>query len=301
MRSYFRNSVSIETKERYKKPLRRYLPITAHKLNEIWQIDLFFIKTLNIKVVLSVIDIYSRKGWVVSLGRNKRASTALDAFKYAVKNMGALPQVVMMDGGSEFKRSFTDYLKDNKIEIRIARADALANSNIKLSQAIVERFNRTMRDLLASYLIEENKGSLKQIDFDVLSEDYNRRIHRTIQASPNDVVQGNKEPKQKMEKYHITKAPFNIGDKVRVLKQSKNAFKQKDKPNYSKDVFEVVKQKYNRFKLNDGEYYPYTRLRKSELPLTKVKKAVIIPRRKQPVRKVNKKVRKSKRLLNDTR
>ena len=124
----------------------------------------------------------------------------------------------MMDSGSEFKRSFTDYLKDNKIEIKIARGDALANSNIKLSQAVVARFNRTMRDLLTSYLIEEKKRSLTQKDFDILSEDYNNRIHRTIQASPNDVVQGNKEPKQKMEKYHITKVPIDIGDKVRVLK-----------------------------------------------------------------------------------
>ena len=295
-KSYFRKSVSAETRELYRKPSRRYLPIRAHKLNEIWQIDLFFIKTLNVKVLLSVIDIYSRKGWVVSLGKNKRASTALDAFKYAVKKMGALPQVIMMDGGSEFKRSFTDYLKDNNIEIRIARGDALANSNIKLSQAIVERYNRTMRDLLASYLIEEKKRSLKQIDFDILSEDYNNRIHGTIRVSPNDIVSGKQQPKQKIEKYHILKTSFVIGDKVRVLKQSKNAFKEKDKPNYSKQVYEVIKQKYNRFKLNDGEYYPYTRLRKSELPITKIKKVVIIPRRKQPMRKVNKIVRKSVRL-----
>ena len=295
MRSYFRNSVSIETRERYKKTLRRYLPIRAHALNEIWQIDLFFIKTLNIKVVLSVIDIYSRKGWVVSLGRNKRASTALDAFKYAVKKMGALPQVVMMDGGSEFKRSFTDYLKDNDIEIRIARGDALANSNIKLSQAIVERYNRTMRDLLASYLIEEKKRSLTQKDFDILSEDYNRRVHSTIQVSPDAVVNGKMEPVQKLEKYHLSMVPFNIGDKVRVLKQSKNAFKQKDKPNYSKEVYEVVQRRYNRFQLSDGEYYPYTRLMKSELPLTKIKEVNSIPRRKQPVRKVNQNVRRSER------
>ena len=295
-RSYFRDSVSTETREIYKRPKKQYLPIIAHRLNEIWQIDLYFIKTLNVKVVLSVIDIYSRKGWVVRLS-NKRTSTTLLGFKYAVKKMGNLPEVIMMDGGSEFKQSFTEYLEENGVEIRVARGDALANSNIKLSQAIVERYNRTMRELLASYMVEENRKSLTQKDFDILSEDYNDRKHRTIRASPNEVVAGTKLPKQKLQKYHLSKAPFAIGDKVRILKQSKNQFKHKDKPNYSKDVYEVIKQKYNRFKLNDGEYYPYTRLLKSELTVTKVKKKpVVIPRRKQPIRKVKQQLRKSTRL-----
>ena len=284
VKSYFRDKVSNETRELFAKPVKKYLPIRAYELNEIWQIDLFFIKTLNVKIVLSVIDIYSRKGWVVRIS-NKKASTTLEAFQYAVKMMGGdLPQVIAMDGGSEFKKSFTEYLKKQDIEIRVARGDALANSNIKLSQAIVERYNRTMRDVLASYLIEEQKKSLTQKDFDILSENYNSRKHRTIGATPNQIVKG-MQPEQILEKYHIPKAPFKIGDKVRVLIQNKSAFKIKDKPTYSKIVYEIVKQKHNRYKLNNDIYYPYTRLRKSKNKLTKTK----TPKRVQPVRKVNKK------------
>jgi len=277
MRTYFKRGARTETRELFAKPVKKYLPIRAYELNDIWQIDLFFITTLNVKIVLSVIDIYSRQGWVVRIS-NKKASTTLEAFKYAIKKMGGnLPRVVMMDGGSEFKKSFTEYLKDNEVEIRTARGDALANSNIKLTQAIVERYNRTMRDILASYLIEEKKKYLTQKDFDILSEDYNNNKHRTIQATPNEIVAG-KQPEQNIERYHISKTPFNIGDKVRVLTQSKNAFKQKDRPNYSKIVFEIEGQKYNRFKLNDGLYYPYTRLRKSKLPITEKKKKTEIRR-----------------------
>lgn len=263
--SYFKPDLDNSIRERYRVKKQRFVPITAPEVNAIWQMDLFFIKTLNIKIVLSVIDIYSRKGWIVRLP-NKKASSVLDAFQYAVKKIGGSPQKVMIDSGSEFKQKFKEYLKDNNIAIRISKNDALGNANIKLSQGIVERFNKTMRDLIVGYREQQRKQSLTQVDLDKLSEAYNKHKHSTLGYSPNEIVKG-MAPIMRVNKYHMTEMPFAVGDKVRVMNQSKSAFKQKDKPIYSDEVFKVEDKSGNRFKV-DSRWLPYTRLLKSDEGVT---------------------------------
>ena len=299
MKSYFKDSVNNNIREMTKIPLKRFKPIVANSINEIWQMDLFFINMMGTKVVLSVIDIYTRMGWIVKLS-DKKALTVLDALKYAIKKIGGKPKIVMLDGGSEFKDGFLRYLKKQKIEVRISKGDALQLRSIKLKQAIVERFNLTMRNLIKAYLLEENKKILTQKDFDLLSEDYNNHFHSSIQATPNSIVDGNSVPMLKIRKYHIDKLPFGIGDTVRVLRQYNETFSRgrKDKTNYSKDVYEIVDQKYNKFKLNNDKWYPYTRLLKSQETISVMKEPKLKTDIRRSKRLSKQSVRKSERLKN---
>jgi hypothetical protein len=269
-KSYFKSGVSEKTREVFKTPIRKFLPITASRLNEIWQIDLMFMNTLTLKVILCVIDIYSRKAWIIKL-KSKKAHHTLEGMKYAMKMIGGEPEVVMMDGGVEFKKSFLEFLENKDIEVRVARGDNWKATSIKLKQAIVERFNSTARSLILNYREETGKLALTQSDLDILSEDYNRRKHRTIGMSPDDVVAG-AIPKQKVYKHNIQETGFAVGDRVRLLMQYKEMEKgRKDKRVYSKEVYEIVKKKANRFKLNDGKnYYPYTRLLKIKTQSTAI-------------------------------
>ena len=287
VKSYFKKNISSSTREMTKIPIKKFLRIHANELNEIWQLDLFFYDMMGQKKLLSVIDIYSRKGWVVKLA-NKKAETVRDAYLYAVNKMGGEPKIMMLDGGTEFKREFMKHVEDKGIEIRIAKGNSLKLTSTKLKQAIVERYNSTMRSLMKSYLLEENKRILKQEHLDILSEGYNNHTHSSIGYSPNEIVDEGEIPIIKIRKYHIYKTGFEVGDFVRVLKQYKDNYSKgrKDKINYSKTVYEIIEKDHNKYKLNDGEYYPYTRLIKSKDKLTKTKKQIL--KRVQPKRKVNK-------------
>ena len=147
-KSYFNDGLDLKIKEVYYKPRKRYFKqISAPSLNYIFQSDLFFFKN---KIILTTIDIYSRRAFAVLIS-NKKPESVLKGFKTVVKSMGK-PKVLMIDGGREFMGVFGKYLKENDIEKRISEGNSLEIKQIKTKQGIVERYNRTILSLLRSYL-----------------------------------------------------------------------------------------------------------------------------------------------------
>lgn len=291
--SYFRKSAT-SVAEMFSQPRKRkYLKITSPSLNFIFQSDLLFYKN---KIILTTIDIYSRKAYSIIVP-NKKAKIVKEAFIITMKYIGK-PKVLMVDGGSEFKREFLKYLQSQSIEVRVSGNDSMRIKSIKTKQGIIERYNRTIKDLLNTYLIVENKKNFGQKDVEILNEDYNNHVHSSVGDTPNRIADG-VNPIDKRDR-NISTTDLDIGMSVRVLLQ-RGVFEKNSKTKrvYSKEVYYIINQDGNRFQLSNEEWFPYTRLKLSKMKPTvwvKENKGKIIVRRKQPVRKVNKKIRKSERL-----
>ena len=256
------------TREVFRRPARRYLPIVSPGKNAIWNADLWFRGKV---VVLSCIDIWSRRGFSFVCKR-KTATSVLEGMKKVVDSFGDnICSVLQIDDGGEFKGALKRYLEDKNVEIRVALGDSLQDKNIKLHQSVVERYNQSARNWTNLYMEEHGLKHFNQQVLDKFNTYYNERKHRTIDCSPNEAYFGKKKPKSRIYKYQIEQLKIEKGDNVRLLQQlPKYMTNRKNKRNYSKRVFKVMDREFNRFKINDntGKYYPYTRLMLSQDPAT---------------------------------
>ena len=78
--------------------------------------------------------------------------------------------------------------------------------------AIVERFNRTLAELLQKWRIATGKYDWYKVLPDIV-DNYNNTFHGTIKATPSSVFNKNEIPQ-----IHIKKIihKFNVGDQVRI-------------------------------------------------------------------------------------
>ena len=158
-----------------------YLPFKSPARNYLLQADLMFmdpaLKTLNSNcyIILCVIDIFSRYTWCVALP-NKEAETVLEAFKPIAKE--ANPTVVQWDGGLEFKnRIFKEFCTKANIRQEF-NEPGYHNAN-----AVIERFNGTLRRYLEKYMTAMKTKSWYKILPDIV-QNYNNSFHSGINAIP---------------------------------------------------------------------------------------------------------------------
>jgi hypothetical protein len=250
---------------------RKFVPIEANGKNDIWQIDLMFM-TINGKqvIIMCCIDVYTRFGMLWLL-KDKTPEEVLVGIRKFVKKIGT-PQHIFFDGGSEFKGIVESYLRDITDATKVTTyGDATSNRKIKTKMSIVERFNGTIRNSINIYVELNDLNRITQEDLNELADDYNSKRHRSIGVRPKDAMNGKATPKRVMYKYNIetNQLPFKVGDAVRVLIQYENMETgRKDKPRYTRDVYYIVNKSGNRYKLSDGDWYPYTRLMKSKDDIT---------------------------------
>ena len=97
-----------------------FFPITANEENGLIQIDLMDVsnistKNKNYKYIFVCVDVYSRKGYVMTM-KNKNRLNVTEAFKKIL--MLCKPKKIMCDNGSEFiSKNFVDICKHNNIDI----------------------------------------------------------------------------------------------------------------------------------------------------------------------------------------
>lgn len=257
--------------EIFKRVRQKFIPIEANYKNEIWQIDLMFINVHTHKYILMCcIDIYSRYGQIY-LMKDKTAEEARLGIMKFINKIGT-PKFIMFDDGGEFKGNAQKYLEDIAETTKITTyGDGTDNKKIKTKMAIVERWNGTIRHSIHIYLEQSGEKKLTQETLNELCDDYNRRKHSGIQVKPVDVMNDKVKPQRVMYKHNIeaNELKFKEGDAVRLLQQYKTMEKgRKDKPIWSREVYEIIERKGNRFKISDGKYYPYTRLMKSHYEIT---------------------------------
>jgi hypothetical protein len=148
-------------------------------------------------------DIYSRYAFVFPL-KDKKGSTIIKCFK-ELKNYG---RNLWIDKGGEFlNNEFKKFCKDNNINIYHTYGDSKA--------VYIERFNRTLKQRINNYFIENNTN--KYIDvLDNIVEEYNNTKHSTTKQTPYDVYYNNEEPAVTYFTGGSEKPKSKVGDYVRI-------------------------------------------------------------------------------------
>ena len=230
------------------KPPKEFSSIIAPRVGSNLQTDLMFFKyPFKVKSlgkdanVLNVVDIHSRRAWAIPQ-KDKKAETIAANFEKILKTINEDQQEIQgikgnvvrnlnSDLGKEFKNSvFKELLEKYGVNHYMSDKEDFAKN------AIVERFNRTLRRHMT---VDKEKRSGMQFEVKDISryiKNYNNDLHSTIKAKPMDVYKGLDKNRQK---YKFVKYDFKIGDIVRTL--IKKSLFEKGKYEYSKKRFKIVK------------------------------------------------------------
>jgi hypothetical protein len=122
----------------------------------------------------------------------------------------------------------------------------VSNPEQENKNAIIERFHRTLRNLLLKYVVAKGKAYID--DLDKLVRNYNTTEHRTIKQRPIDIWNGINANEQTITRVEHN---FSVGDKVR--KQTKKGVFEKasSTANYSVKVYTITKIEGNAIYLDE--------------------------------------------------
>ena len=220
---------------KYKFPRRK---IIVGGIGHQWQADLVDVSRLSkyntdIKFLLTCIDVFSRKAWVIPL-RDKSGSTLLAAFQSI---SDTLPKRIQTDKGTEFlNRKVQTWLKDRGVHFFTTE-----NEDIKAS--LVERFNRTLKSKLWRYFTKNDTLSYLTVLQDIV-DTYNHTPHRSIGMAPvdvNDKTLGRVWLRLYGDSPSDYKTPdLEAGDSVRISK-ARRAFKKGYLPQWTEEIFIISK------------------------------------------------------------
>jgi len=189
------------------------------------------------KFMLNVIDVFSKFAWSIPM-KDKTGKTTLEGFRKIVKESGRIPKHIWVDKGLEFyNKDVTGWLEENNI--------TRYSTYSEHKSVVVERFNRTLKEMMWKRFTAENSRNWIEI-LDDLMNIYNNRIHSTIGMSP--VKASLKENEKKVLENIISKtrsiprrkAKYKVGDKVRVSR-TKSVFEKGFLPNWSEELYIIDK------------------------------------------------------------
>ena len=203
------------------------IQIQTHYKDECWSIDLIDRSSLskynkNYKFVFTIIDNHTKYAWAIPL-KDKTGKSTTAAFKNLLETSKSKPQKVWSDRGKEFyNTTFLHYLKEQNIQIYSTNSD--------LKAVFVERFNRTLLDLIKEPMYIEGKGNWLN-HLDAALQKYNTRVQGTTKMTPFEagnnklipsinINNNNKIPRDSYhsfarDSYHSF-AKFHVGDYVRT-------------------------------------------------------------------------------------
>ena len=185
------------------------------------------------KYLLNVIDVFSKFAWSEPI-KSKNAKSVLEAFKKIIKESGRKPEKLWVDQGSEFyNRDFKKFLKENDIEMYSTHGDH--------KSAVVERFNRTLKEMMWKYFTSQNTRKYVNVLNDFLDL-YNNKKHSTIKMSPKEAS----DPENTLIVYNnvnqdpgeFKKPKYKVGDWVRISR-IKGTFEKGYLPNFSREIFKI--------------------------------------------------------------
>jgi len=202
------------------------------------QIDLMDMSKLatrnkNTHWILCAIDVFSRYAWAFPVKR-KTKGLIYQCLKEWLQSLPEPPRRITSDAGTEFT--------SKKIAALFQQHDITHYVNQvgdKTTTGIVERFNRTLRDLMGRNFTRLGKLHWVQ-DLPKLVKNYNQSEHSTLGATPEDVWQGRAEPK--IRPIVRERFLFNPGDVVRVLLPSGLFDKRAGSEKWSSKMYTVVRR-----------------------------------------------------------
>jgi hypothetical protein len=227
----------------HKQPKYIYDKILVKEPNKYYQVDLVDMTNYsrnNNKFgwILNLIDIFSKKAYSIAC-KNKTHMEIKEKLKEIIDKNNLSPKQIISDNGGEFiNKNMAEYLKGKKIYHNTIEPNS-PNSN-----GIVERFNRTLKQMIFKYFTLNN--TLKWVDvLDDLIDNYNNSINSSVGKKPNQINEKNKysvieyienktfTPSITNEKY------LNVGDKVRILLNTKQ-FDKKTGVRFTDKLYKIV-------------------------------------------------------------
>jgi hypothetical protein len=264
--------------ELHKTALKKFPQRRVHTngIDDIWSADLIDMsewkkENNNYTFGLCVIDVFSKFACVIPT-INKKGPTILEAFKKAMKIFDSRCTKLWVDQGSEFyNKQFEKFAKDNNFTLY---------STYSINKAVViERFNRTLKNKIWKHFTEEQTRNWVDV-LDEIVNKYNNTKHSTIGMKPIQARKPVNEgkimlfEKLREEIPKESKHKFKVGDMVRISRV-KGTFEKGFLPNWSTEVFKIVKSLNTRpktYKIEDyngetleGSFYAQELL-KTEVP-----------------------------------
>ena len=183
------------------------IQIQTHFKDECWTIDLIDRSNLakynkNYKFIFTLIDNHTKYAWAIPL-KDKSGKSTATAFKKLIETSERKSQKVWSDRDKEFyKKTFLEFPKQNEIQ--------LYSTNSDLKAVFVERFNRTLFDLIKRPMYIEGKVCWLN-HLDAVLEKYNNRVHTTTRMTPFEA--SNDKPIFSLIPSNNVKSPkFQVGD-----------------------------------------------------------------------------------------
>ena len=272
------------------KPARRRFKrdrIVVEGIDDQWAADLLDVQAIadrndGYKYLLTIVDTLSKKAWVRPL-KVKTAAAVAEAFKDVFETDGRVPRKLRTDKGLEFRgRAVQDLLRQRKVHY--------FTSNNETKEAVVERFNRTLRSRLWRYFGATNDFRYVEA-LPQLVKAYNEKKHRSIGVAPNDVTPYNAHEIRKRLygswlRHDKRPSRLAVGDLVR-LNKAKDRFEQGYKSSWTDEIFvihAIVRTGvYPRYRVRDadGEVILGT-FQEAELQKVRRVPKVVSSRRKSP-------------------
>lgn len=248
------------------RPVRRRFqrnPIVVDGIDDQWAADLLDVQALSrandgYKYLLTIVDTLSKKAWVRPL-KDKTAASVATAFENVFRESGRVPRKLRTDQGLEFRgQALQTLLEQYNVHY--------FTSNNETKEAIVERFNRTLRSRLWRYFEATNDTRYVEV-LPKLVEAYNHKKHRSIGMAPNDVTPYNaykarerlydrRRGRRKRGKKKKKSPKLKVDDRVRLSK-AKPTFEQGYKSNWTDEIFTIhsvnVSGQHPRYKVRDDE------------------------------------------------
>lgn len=217
-----------------------YLPIIASMGT--YQADLMFLEQYRnynggYRMILNVIDANSHYLFSIPLKSKKDVYGALKELIEGEEIKRDPMRHLVTDAGTEFvNKQVRDLLSSHNITVR--------DTTTKTHVSIVERVNKTIRDLIERYLTLT--GKYRWIDaLPDIVYNYNHTWHSGIQSTPVDFTYADW-LRQFRKKHKLTdkllagiKDKFKIGEHVR-MKVSKEKFEKGATETYSNTVYEII-------------------------------------------------------------
>ena len=210
------------------------IQIQTHYKDECWSIDLIDRSSLskynkNYKFLFTVIDNYTKYAWAIPL-KDKSGKSTTTAFKSLIEKAKRKPDKIWSDRGKEFyNKTFLDFLKQNEIQIYSTNSD--------LKAVFVERFNRTLLDLIKEPMYLEGKACWLN-HLDAALQTYNNRVHTTTCMTP---FEANNQPIDPPTFVNKPKQPkLQVGDYVRVP-DKRNLYSKGYTTNWNRELFKIHK------------------------------------------------------------
>ena len=238
------NSNKILSEELHKPKRKNFTrrKIIVNHINEIFAADLVEMQKFaklnkGYRYLLTCIDIFSKYSWVIPL-KDKKGINVKNALQKIFKERS--PKFLWTDRGTEFyNKQVQDLLNENSIKL-------YSTNNSEIKSSVIERFNRTFKNMMYKKFTENNNTIFYNIIDDLVNE-YNNKYHSTIKMCP---IEGSKKINEKKIKniynFNKTKIPvkFKIGDRVRISLE-KNVFEKSYETNWTEQIFVIYDIKYS--------------------------------------------------------